>query len=190
MPPVIAEAKNNYSQTPIELFEKAHGSLMKDGQKWMKDAVNSGMVVATLVATVAFAAAFAVPGGNKGDTGVPVFVEEVSFKVFAISDAAALVFSTISVLKFLFIYSSSYSAEYFLRQLTKSLMVGLGSLLLSIAAMMVVFGATFFITFRGRMPWVPILVAVISSMPVILFIRQHRRFFVNGFLFLREKDLK
>lgn len=54
MPPVIAEAKNNYSQTPRDLFEKSHGSLMKDGQKWMKDTANSCMVVATLVATVAF----------------------------------------------------------------------------------------------------------------------------------------
>lgn len=189
LPPATTEARNKYSQTPRDLFDKAYGNLMKDGQKWMKETANSCMVVATLVATVAFAAAFAIPGGNKGDTGVPIFVEEVSFKVFAISDAAALVFSTISVLTFLFMHSSTYSAEYFLWQLPKSLMVGLGSLLLSIAAMMVVFSSTFFIVFHGRMPWVPILVAVVSSMPVILFIPQHYSFLVNVCSFHREKEL-
>ncbi|GMN27980.1 hypothetical protein TIFTF001_047880 [Ficus carica] len=49
----------------------------------MKDTSNSGMIVATLIAT----AGFTVPGGNNSDTGVPIFLRTNAFLVFAISDA-------------------------------------------------------------------------------------------------------
>lgn len=177
--PVDAEARNYGLQTPGELFTHSHRSLMEDGQKWMRETADSCMVVATLVATVVFAAAFTIPGGNKGDTGVPIFIEEASFIAFAISDAVGLVFSAISILTFLSIRSSVYSEEDFLWRVPRSLASGLASLFMSIAAMMVVFCATSFTIFHGRLPWLPVLVTVISSIPVLLFIRQYHRFFAN-----------
>ncbi|KAH9668989.1 ANK REP REGION domain-containing protein [Citrus sinensis] len=177
--PVDAEARNYGLQTPRELFTQSHRSLIEDGQKWMRETADSCMVVATLVATVVFAAAFTIPGGNKGDTGVPIFIEEASFIAFAISDAVGLVFSATSILTFLSIRSSVYSEEDFLWRVPGSLASGLASLFMSIAAMMVVFCATSFTIFHGRLPWLPVLVTVISSIPVLLFIRQYHRFFAN-----------
>lgn len=179
MRPVDAEARNYGLQTPRELFTQSHRSLIEDGQKWMRETADSCMVVATLVATVVFAAAFTIPGGNKRDTGVPIFIEEASFIAFAISDAVGLVFSAISILTFLSIRSSVYSEEDFLWRVPRNLASGLASLFISIAAMMVVFCATSFTIFHGRLPWLPVLVTVISSIPVLLFIRQYHRFFAN-----------
>ncbi|XP_031371768.1 uncharacterized protein LOC116187251 isoform X2 [Punica granatum] len=48
--------------TPRELFTTEHRGLLRDAERWMKDTSNSCMVVATLIATVVFAAAFTVPG--------------------------------------------------------------------------------------------------------------------------------
>lgn len=150
---------------------------MEDGQKWIRETADSCMVVATLVAAVVFAAAFTIPGGNKGDSGVPIFIDEASFIVFAISDAIALVYSTVSILTFLTIRSSVYSEEDFLWRVPRRLTFGIASLFIAIAAMMVVFCATFFTVFHGRLPWLLVLVAVYSSTPVLLFIDQYVDFF-------------
>ena len=52
------------------------------------------VLVAALVATVTFAAAFTVPGGYKNEQGTPVLVKNAAFAVFVISDAIAMVLST------------------------------------------------------------------------------------------------
>lgn len=66
----------------------------------MKDTSNSCMIVTTLIATVMFAAAFTVSGGNNGDTGTSVFLSDKLFMLFAISDALGLIFSASSLLMF------------------------------------------------------------------------------------------
>ncbi|KAL5757536.1 hypothetical protein ACOSP7_020147 [Xanthoceras sorbifolium] len=57
--------KNGY--TPRELFTEQHKDLVKEAEKWMKDTSTSCMVVTTLVATVVFASAFTLPGGNNSN---------------------------------------------------------------------------------------------------------------------------
>ena len=56
--------------------------------------MEANIVVATLVATVTFAAAFTMPGGYKTDKGTPVLINNGVFAVFVISDAIAMVLST------------------------------------------------------------------------------------------------
>jgi hypothetical protein len=51
------------------------------------------IVVAALVATVTFAAAFTMPGGYKNEKGTAV-LKNAAFAVFVISDAIAMVLST------------------------------------------------------------------------------------------------
>ncbi|RVW19191.1 hypothetical protein CK203_093862 [Vitis vinifera] len=55
-------------------------------------------LAAALIATVVFAAAITIPGGNHDDTGIPNFSKENTFKVFAVSDALSLFLSIASVL--------------------------------------------------------------------------------------------
>ncbi|GMP41017.1 hypothetical protein CsSME_00011267 [Camellia sinensis var. sinensis] len=135
----------------------------------MKNTASQSMVVATLIATVMFAAAFTVPGGNDNNTGIPMFRKHSSFMVFAISDAIALVTSSTSILMFLSILTSRYAENDFVESLPFKLMIGLTTLFISITTMMVVFGATFFLVFDRYMVWVSITVALFACVPIILF---------------------
>ncbi|XP_010251697.1 PREDICTED: uncharacterized protein LOC104593512 isoform X2 [Nelumbo nucifera] len=62
--PHCKEETNNEGKTPRAAFGEEHMDLVEKGEKWMKDTATSCMIVATLIATVVFAAAFTVPGGN------------------------------------------------------------------------------------------------------------------------------
>ncbi|KAJ4721660.1 Ankyrin repeat family protein [Melia azedarach] len=168
--PSDVEATNEKRETPRDLFAENHKELKVEGEKWMKDTANSCMLVATLVATVVFAAAFTVPGAPSKD---------VSVIIFAISDAVSLIFSAISILSFLSILTSNYEEEDFISVLPKNLAVGIASLFLSIASMMVVFCATSFIVFKGGTLSIPIIITLLASLPVVFFIRKHHRFFVT-----------
>ncbi|XP_076950683.1 uncharacterized protein LOC143623729 [Bidens hawaiensis] len=61
IPPTYRERKNNDGLTPHELFTKEHKDLVAQGEKWMKETASQCMVVAALIATIVFAAAFTVP---------------------------------------------------------------------------------------------------------------------------------
>ncbi|KAI3950979.1 hypothetical protein MKW98_026433 [Papaver atlanticum] len=105
------------------------------------------MIVGALIATVAFAAAFTVPGGNISDSnnvmnGTPIFLGKSSFTVFAVSDALALSSSITSVLMFLAIYTFRYSEMDFLKSLPEKLIFGLATLFISMVAILVAFGAS------------------------------------------------
>ena len=63
IPPSYRERRNKEGLTPHELFTREHKELVKQGEDWMKDTASQWMVVAALIATIVFAAAFTVPGG-------------------------------------------------------------------------------------------------------------------------------
>ncbi|XP_076882061.1 uncharacterized protein LOC143530400 [Bidens hawaiensis] len=73
IPPDYRERKNKDGLTPHELFRKEHKELVTEGEKWMKGTANRCMVVAALIATIVFAAAFTVPGGYSQSNGFPFF---------------------------------------------------------------------------------------------------------------------
>ncbi|KAJ4702507.1 Ankyrin repeat family protein [Melia azedarach] len=186
--PRIIEARNKKGFTPRALFTKEHEGLRESGEKWMKDTATSCMVVAALIATVAFAAAFTIPGGNNQDTGFPFFLEKASFKIFAVLDAISLISSTASISTFLSILTSRYTEEDFLLVLPRKLRTGLVTLFVSIAAMMVVFSTAYFVFFTDRNLWIAILVTLIASTPVILFVWQHFQLFCDVLRLTRDPD--
>ncbi|XVF35127.1 hypothetical protein REPUB_Repub18cG0118000 [Reevesia pubescens] len=69
--PGFRDASNMERKTLAMVFTVEHKELVKEGEQWMKDTTNSCTVVAALIATVVFAAAITVPGGNNGDNGFP-----------------------------------------------------------------------------------------------------------------------
>ncbi|KAL2453345.1 putative alpha-latrocrustotoxin-Lt1a-like [Abeliophyllum distichum] len=97
--PQHRDHENTQRRTPRMAFTETHEELIKEGEQWMKDTANSCTIVAALVATVVFASAITVPGGNNGNSGRPIFYDEMAFIIFGISDAVALFASTSSVLK-------------------------------------------------------------------------------------------
>ncbi|XP_052181109.1 ankyrin repeat-containing protein ITN1-like isoform X2 [Diospyros lotus] len=167
--PLYTEMKDPQGRTPQILFTEEHKGLVREGEKWMKDTASSCMLVATLIATVMFAAAFTVPGGNDS-SGWPILMSKRSFMVFLIADSLALFSSSTSILIFLSILTSRYAEEDFLDSLPNRLTIGLGTLFISIATMMISFCATLFIVLgHHRLTWVTIPMTVIASVPAILF---------------------
>ncbi|KAI3947121.1 hypothetical protein MKW92_000194 [Papaver armeniacum] len=172
--PTYKELENQDRRTPRDVFTSEHKDLMEKGEKWMKDTAQSCMVVATLIATVVFAGAFTVPGGNISDAdnannGSPIFLDNNAFMWFVVSDALGLFSSTTSVLMFLSILTSRYAEEDFLRSLPKRLIIGLGTLFISIAAMMVAFAAALSIVLQRKLQWASIPIALVACLPVTLF---------------------
>ncbi|XP_076881863.1 uncharacterized protein LOC143530123 [Bidens hawaiensis] len=171
-PPHYQEKKHNKGELPHELFTNEHKDLMFASEKWMKNTASHCMVVATLIATVVFAAAFTIPGGYSNDKdkkGIPILQNHKTFMIFVISDAISLIFATISILMFLYILTSRYAEQDFLESLPKKLMIGVTTLFLSIASMMVAFSVSFFYLYEHKLKWVPISITVSGSIPIIIY---------------------
>ncbi|EOY20776.1 Ankyrin repeat family protein, putative isoform 1 [Theobroma cacao] len=169
IPAAYKEHRNSVGQTPYEAFDQSHAELLKEGEKWMKDIAQSSTVVGTLIITIMFAALFTVPGGLNQNTGVPLLLTKKLFKLFIISDAISLFASTTSVLMFVGILTSRYIAEDFRKSLPNKLIIGLSSLFISIAAMMVAFSSTVFIMLKGQLEII-IPIVVLVGFPIGLFV--------------------
>ncbi|KAF7146893.1 hypothetical protein RHSIM_Rhsim03G0048500 [Rhododendron simsii] len=163
------ETRNRDGMTPAEIFSHTHQSLVKEGELWMKDTATSCTIVAALIATMVFAAAITVPGGNNNDTGHPLLSKQKAFIIFGISDALALFSSITSVLMFLLILTSRYAEEDFLYTLPNRLITGLITLFVSILSTMVAFGAILYLVFGDNKPWILIPVVALASVPVTFF---------------------
>nr|XP_043613767.1 uncharacterized protein LOC122585708 [Erigeron canadensis] len=166
--PSYKEAKNKHGKTPRMVFTKSHEQLLEKGQQWMKDTASSCTVVAALIVTMAFAAAFTVPGGNQDD-GKPLFQNDATFMLFVVSDAIALFSSVTSVLMFLGILTSRYAEGDFLYALPKRLTIGALSLFLSLVTTMIAFSATLALVLRDKVTWIAAPLVIATSIPVCLF---------------------
>ncbi|XP_030942224.1 ankyrin repeat-containing protein ITN1-like isoform X3 [Quercus lobata] len=173
VPPSYIKTKNSKNQTPKELFSEEHKKLLKEGEKWMKSTATSCMLVATLIATVVFAAVITVPGGENNDTGVPICLREKWFFIFVISDAIALFSSSASIIMFLSILTSRYAENDFLISLPTRLMFGISTLFISIATMVLAYTGAIFLIYDHKHVWVPILIEFLACATVTLFAWQH-----------------
>ncbi|BFG21061.1 hypothetical protein CerSpe_073350 [Prunus speciosa] len=165
----VKESLNKEHRIPREMFTKNHKELVKEGERWMKETATSCTVVGALIITIMFAAAFTVPGGNNEETGFPIFLHKNLFMAFIVSDAISLFSSTTSVLMFLGILTSRYAEDDFLKSLPTKMIIGLSTLFISIATMMVAFSSALFIMIHEQL-WIVIPMILLASVPVTLFI--------------------
>ncbi|XP_010465977.1 PREDICTED: uncharacterized protein LOC104746241 [Camelina sativa] len=157
-------------KTPKALFTDQHKDLVELGEKWMKDTATSCTVVAALITTMMFSSAFTVPGGYRSDNGLPLYMRKHIFKIFIISDAISLFTSCMSLLMFLGILKSRYREEDFLRSLPTKLIVGLLSLFLSMATMMVTFVVTLMTLVGNKFSWVSAQFMLLAVIPLGMFV--------------------
>jgi len=80
VPRELKSARNKNGKRPVDVFCDEHKQLSNDIKEAAKGIVDSGMIVSTLVATVAFAAALTVPGDKNNSW----------FIFFIITNAVAL----------------------------------------------------------------------------------------------------
>ena len=148
--PSVRDSINTNGQTARELFTESHKELVKEGEKWVKETSSSCTLVGALIVTIMFAAVITVPGGNNQDSGLPTFLHGKVFMVFIICDALSLLSASTSLLMFLGVLTSRYAEEDFLRSLPIKMMIGLSTLIFSIATMMITFCASLFIIRPGK----------------------------------------
>lgn len=167
--PSYKSMTNKDNKTPRMVFSEEHEELVQQGEKWMKNTASSYTVVAALIATVAFAAIFTVPGGNDNDQGIPILINHKFFMVFVAADALALITSSASVIMFLGILTSRYAEDDFLKVLPSRLIIGLVSLFISILSMVAAFSASLCLVLVHQLRWVWAPMIVFALVPVILF---------------------
>ncbi|KAF5469637.1 hypothetical protein F2P56_013695 [Juglans regia] len=160
---------NKAGKTAKDVFTETHQELVKNGGEWLTNTSESCSVVAALIATVAFATASTVPGGVKQDTGTPTLENQPAFDVFAISSLVALCFSVTSVIMFLSILTSRYQEKDFGTDLPRKLLVGLTSLFVSIASMLVSFCAGHFFVLKDKLKYAAFPVYAVTCLPVTFF---------------------
>ncbi|MBA0702653.1 hypothetical protein Goari_022900 [Gossypium aridum] len=181
VPNFYQDARNIERKTPRIVFTEEYEELVKEGERWMKDAANSCSVVAALIATVVFAAAITVLGGTNGDSEFLVFKSEKAFVIFAMSDAPSLFSSTAAILMFLSMLTARYVEDDFLQALPKRLIMGLLTLFISITTMMIAFSSTLYLVFGEAKTWILVCVAESTRVLVTLFIYLQFRLLVDMF---------
>ncbi|PRQ53096.1 putative PGG domain-containing protein [Rosa chinensis] len=110
-----------------------------------------------------------------------MFLKAKAFLIFIISDAISLFSSTTSVMIFLGILTSRYKEDDFLKSLPTKMILGLFTLFLSIATMMITFSAALYILLHGK-SWIIIPVILLSSVPITSFVWMQFPFLVEIFV--------
>ncbi|ESW13529.1 hypothetical protein PHAVU_008G204400 [Phaseolus vulgaris] len=161
VPRELRSVRNKEGKRPIDVFYDEHKQLSEEIKGEAKDMANYGMLVAILVATVAFAAVLTVPGDKNN----------AWFIVFILTNAVALFTSSASILSFLSNFTSSrFSQSEFVISIHPSLTLGRVLLIISVAAMVVAFTAASFLIFHQKTKWVSYVVASMGVFPLLLFL--------------------
>ncbi|XP_061944712.1 ankyrin repeat-containing protein At5g02620-like [Populus nigra] len=96
----ILESLKDVGSGPIgrgPFFLKGDDEENKEEKDAMSKARESHLVVAALIATVTFAAAFTLPGGYKSDRGTAILAKKAAFIVFVVSDSMSMMLSVSAV---------------------------------------------------------------------------------------------
>ncbi|KAM5580889.1 hypothetical protein ABKV19_010215 [Rosa sericea] len=164
------DCMNSDGRTPREVFTMDHRNLVEAGEKSMKEtATSSSALVAALIITIMFASAVTVPGGIKGETGIPIYLHTKAFRIFIVADVISLCSSTTSVMIFLGILTSRFAEEDFLTSLPTKLIIGFLTLFLSIGAMMMAFSSAIYIMLPEKSSIVTPSI-VLASVPIASFL--------------------
>lgn len=169
LPPDFINHQNSESQTAIGLFASVNQELRKSAKDWLKRTSEGCSVVAVLIATVAFAAAYTIPGGPNQETGLPLLLYQPFFVVFTVTDVLSLTFSLTAVVTFLSISTSPFRLQDFKYTLPYKLILGFTFLFLAVALMMVAFAATIILMIHKRETWTRIALYTASFLPVAIF---------------------
>ncbi|KAG6695436.1 hypothetical protein I3842_09G097100 [Carya illinoinensis] len=157
-----------YTVTPPH-FRDHRNNMNLTAEGWLKRTAEGCTVVAVLIATVAFAAAYTVPGGPNSQTGAPLLANKPLFVVFTVTDVLSLSFALTSVVIFLSIVTSPFRLSNFRESLLTKLMLAFTFLFLSVSMMMIAFAATVLLMIQKRESWTKVILYALSFLPVGIF---------------------
>ncbi|KAH9729702.1 ANK REP REGION domain-containing protein [Citrus sinensis] len=160
---------NDQNKSAKDVFTETHKKLVQAGGQWLTQTSEACTVMAALIATVAFTSSSNVPGGVNGETGDPNLKDQLAFNVFAFSSLVALSFSMTALVVFFAIKTSRFQEQDFRKDLPEKLLLGLTSLFVSIASMMISFWAGHFLVVRDKLKSAAFPVYAVTCLPVTLF---------------------
>ncbi|XP_052184031.1 ankyrin repeat-containing protein ITN1-like isoform X2 [Diospyros lotus] len=160
---------NNDGHSAEKLFADNNATLRESAKEWIKRTGENCSIVAVLIATVAFAAAYTVPGGPNQNTGYPLLLNQSFFIIFTLSDALSLTSALTSVITFLSVLTSSFQLKDFRRSLPQKLLLGVTLLILSVSMMMLAFAATIILLISNKQQWTRIVLYSVAFLPVSIF---------------------
>nr|XP_028953712.1 protein ACCELERATED CELL DEATH 6-like [Malus domestica] len=165
-----------------EVEEEHQGG--KDTGVGITKARETHLVVATLIATVTFAASFTMPGGYQSgggsDQGSPILSKNTAFKAFVITDTLAMALSSCSVLVLL--YSSIHTKGKYMTQISETFQMVVTLTMLALIAMVIAFVTGTYAVLGGHSPGLAIAVLVLGCFFFY--------FFAHSILSLERKILK
>ncbi|GAY38360.1 hypothetical protein CUMW_036090 [Citrus unshiu] len=190
--PHFLNHRNNMGFIPEELFAIANNELRAQSKQWLIHTTEGCSVVAVLIATVAFAAAYTVPGGSNENTGYPILINHPFFVAFTVSDVLSLTFSLAAVVTFLSMLTSPFRLEDFKHSLPNKMIMGFTFLFLSVCLMMVAFVATILLMIKSKESWAKIVLYTCAFIPVGVFALSYFPLYITksvtrGLNYLRDK---
>ncbi|KAK7846997.1 ankyrin repeat-containing protein itn1 [Quercus suber] len=156
-------------ETAEGLFANTKSNLRNAARDWLIRTAEGCSIVAVLMATVAFAAAYTIPGGPNQNTGVPVLLNDPFFVVFTATDVLSLACALTSVVMFLSILTAPFRLEDFKHSLLNKLMLGVTFLFFSVVMMTISFSTTIFLMIRTKERLTKIILYSLSFLPVGIF---------------------
>ncbi|EXB64224.1 hypothetical protein L484_002357 [Morus notabilis] len=169
MPPRSFLRPNKEGETPEEIFSQTHKELVKAGSKWLTTTSSACSLVATLIATVAFASCTTFPGGTDERSGKPKLENQPTFNLFMSFSLIALCSSVTSLVMFLSILTSRHQEKDFSNDLPKLVLVGLTSLFISIVSILTSFCSGHHFVLEEKLKNAVILVYTVTFLPISLF---------------------
>jgi hypothetical protein len=138
----------------------------KDIQTLSQTYASNTSLVAILLATITFAAAFTLPGGynsDAGSQGFPIMARKAAFQAFLISDTLAMC-ASLAVVAFVCIIAKWDDLEFLLyyRWFTKKLMW------FAYAATTTAFATGLYTVLAPRLLWLAVLVCILTGLLPIL----------------------
>jgi hypothetical protein len=142
------------------------------GKEAIKQSVGIHLVIATLVATVTFAATITMPGGYSQVDGTAMHAHRGAFKIFVISDTVTMCSSIVVLLCFLWAWQDPSRFRMSLFVLGHRLNI------VSCLAMLISLMAAVYVTVASVVPWLAyFVIAIGAATPVFVFLVAGRQIF-------------